>query len=338
MPTNKYAIIRYQTLDKCFRNPGRSYYLEDLLEEVNSALLDYNPESEGIKRRQLFADIQFMESENGWSIPLLKIADGKKKYYRYDDMKFSINNSRMNEMESEQIKSALLVLSRFKGMPQFEWVNELIPKLEQSFGFIRSDKNIISFDANIYLKGIGYIGELFNAILYKKVLNIQYKSFKADATHEFEIHPYYLKQYNNRWFLFGYNSTVNLLSNLALDRIECIEELQKDYIENTGIDFQEYFEDIIGVSRSENDEPIELKLHFSPEQAPYILTKPIHGSQKKKKFDENGLLITIDVIPNYELEKLILSFGESVEVISPESFRNQISNKLRIALNKYESK
>jgi len=335
MPTNKYAIIRYQTLDKCFRNPGRSYYLEDLLEEVNCALLDYNPESEGIKRRQLFADIKFMESENGWSVPLLKIADGKKKYYRYDDVTFSINNSPINEMESEQIKSALLVLSRFKGMPQFEWVNELIPKLEQSFGFTRSDKEIISFDANIYLKGIGYIGELFNAILYKKVLNIQYKSFKADTANIFELHPWYLKQFSNRWFLFGYNSAVKMISNLALDRIENIEECQKNYIENTGIDFQEYFEDIIGVSRSENDKPIELKLHFSPDQAPYVLTKPLHGSQKKKKLDKNGLLITIDVIPNYELEKLILSFGESVEVISPESFRNQISNKLKMALDNY---
>jgi hypothetical protein len=58
-----------------------------------------------------------------------------------------------------------------------------------------------------------------------------------------------------------------------------------------------------------------IKLHFSPNQAPFVLMKPIHGSQKKKKLNENGLLVTIDVIPNYELGKLILFFGESVEVL-----------------------
>ena len=119
MPANKNAIIRYQILDMCFRNPGRRYYIEDLLNACNQALSEHNPGTTGIKRRQLFDDILFMESEKGWSIPLLRMSDGKQKYYRYEDMNFSINNSPINEMESEQIKAALLIISRFKGTPQF---------------------------------------------------------------------------------------------------------------------------------------------------------------------------------------------------------------------------
>ena len=60
---------------------------------------------------------------------------------------------------------------------------------------------------------------------------------------------------------------------------------------------------------------------------PYVLTKPIHGSQKKKKHDESGLILTIEVIPNIEFEKLILSFGEKVKVVSPKKIADLFKSK-----------
>ena len=65
MATNKNAIIRYRTLDSCFRNPGRMCFFEDLLNECNIALMDYDPSSEGVARTQLFKDIKFMEDAQG---------------------------------------------------------------------------------------------------------------------------------------------------------------------------------------------------------------------------------------------------------------------------------
>jgi hypothetical protein len=85
MATNKNAILRYQTLDKCFRNPGRMYFWEDLLEECNRALSELNGSESRISRRQLFDDIRFMESSQGWSIPLERFPFGKKAYNRYSD-------------------------------------------------------------------------------------------------------------------------------------------------------------------------------------------------------------------------------------------------------------
>ncbi|MCX7745260.1 MAG: WYL domain-containing protein, partial [Flavobacteriales bacterium] len=105
MSVNKHAIIRYQALDRCFRNPGRMYFWEDLLEECNKALLDFDPSCKGIQRRQLFDDIRFMESAAGWSIPLARHRYGKRVYYRYEDLSFSINNQPLNELEAEYIKS-----------------------------------------------------------------------------------------------------------------------------------------------------------------------------------------------------------------------------------------
>jgi hypothetical protein len=63
MATNKNAVLRYNTLDKCFGNFGRKYYFDDLVDEVNRALLDFDPGSTGLKTRQLRDDIRFMKSE-----------------------------------------------------------------------------------------------------------------------------------------------------------------------------------------------------------------------------------------------------------------------------------
>ena len=325
MPANKNAILRYLTLDKCFKNTGRTYTLDDLLEKVNEELRYHEPSSKGIKRRQLQYDISFMESESGWSIELEKVTAGKKKVFRYLDSDFSINSSPLNQIESEQLKSAIQILSRFSGAPQFHWVEELIPKLEYSFGFKGENKSIISFDNNPYLKGTEHLGILFNAIIQKQTLKINYQSFKKSKPDISIIHPYFLKQYNNRWYLFGQIERFDTLSNRALDRIVTIEKVNDKYIENTKYDFDDYFSDIIGVGIDKEAKVEEIKLLFKNSKTDYILTKPIHESQISKKDSKNNLNVTIKVIPNYELKSTLLSFGNEVKVISP----NWLDEELR---------
>lgn len=334
MSINKNALIRYQVLDRCFRNTGRIYFLEDLLEECNKALIDFDQNNDGIQRRQLFEDIKFMESKAGWSIPLERFRYGRKVYYRYEDLSFSINNQPLNDSEAEQIKSALQIFSRFSGTPQFEWVNEMIPMLESKFGLIERKSEIISFESNIDLKGLHFLTPLFNAIVNERVLLVKYQDFKSSEPYEIIFHPYYLKQFNNRWFVLGLNSN-NLLENwnLALDRIISINETAGKY-RSTQIKWEDYFYDIIGVTRPKGIELQEIILRFTPEVAPYVITKPLHPSQKHKS-DLNGLDVKIKVIPNFELERLILSFGEQVKVISPPYFKERIFERLKLISGLY---
>jgi predicted DNA-binding transcriptional regulator YafY len=334
MSLNKNALIRYQVLDRCFRNPGRLYFWEDLLEECNKALLDYDPSSDGIQRRQIFNDILFMESEQGWLIPLDRIRQGRRVHYRYEDLSYSISNQPLNDSEVEQIKSAVQIFTRFSGTPQFEWINEMIPMLESKFGLIERENEVLCFESNVDLKGINNLTPLFNAIVNKRVLKVKYHDFRSIDASEITFHPSYLKQYNNRWFVFGLNSDNEMPSwNLALDRIVSIQENNMTYVAST-IDWDEYFYDLIGVTRPA-DKPIqEIALLFSLEVAPYIITKPIHPSQKHQKTD-SGLEVRIKVIPNFELERLILSFGEQVKVVLPEAFKNIISERLNSANSQY---
>jgi predicted DNA-binding transcriptional regulator YafY len=167
------------------------------------------------------------------------------------------------------------------------------------------------------------------------VLCIQYQPFHSDEASELIIHPYYLKQYNNRWFLFGLNSKYGKIFNLALDRIIAVREENILFIENTLCDFNEYFDDIVGVTRLEESAVTEILLSFDLKTAPYIISKPLHGSQKIKSRTDQELVISIEVSPNYELESALLAFGEKVKVLEPESFRTLIAGRLKAAVSMY---
>jgi len=325
MSINKNAYLRYQVLDKCFSNRYRMFFIEDLLEEVNKVLEEFNGDGSKVERRQLFDDIKFMESEAGFSIPLERIRHGKKVYYRYSEPEFSIKNQKISDDEIDTINSALMVLLRFRGIPQFEWVNEIFPKLQSAFQD-KEPTEVISFDQNEFLIGLDNLPTLYKSITNKSALIIEYQSFKDIEPKQLIVHPYFLKQYNKRWFLFGLNHKDKLIYNLPLDRIKSISQSSEKYIENTTLDFIEYFEDIVGVSLTPNEQPIKIKLKINNEVTPYILTKPIHGSQKKKESLVDGTIIEIEVIPNIELRQLILSYGDGIEVISPNCFRDQIKN------------
>lgn len=335
MATNKNAIIRYQALDKCFRNTGKRYAMTDLIEACNQALYDFNGTTDGIKRRQVYDDINFMKSEQGYEVSLEVTKEGRTAFYRYADPNFSINNQPMNETEAKQLKEALLTLNRIKGMPQFGWVEELTLKLEKDFDFHESPREILGFENNPYLKGLEYLNTLFNAILYEKVLLIGYQTFKKNEMEEFTMHPQYLKQYNNRWFVLGTHSKYNPVTTLAIDRITYIKESKEPYEVST-IDFTERYEDIIGITRGGlDDELVKITLHANASLASYMLTSPLHGSQKNGELNEDGLTFTLEVIPNYELEQQILSYGEAIKVVSPPEFAQKIKTRIKASLENY---
>ncbi len=336
MATNKHAQIRYKVLDTCFKNTGRDYTFEDLIDAINETLVDVDPSADGISVRTVREDIAFMESELGWSAEIERIRFGKKCIYRYKNPDFSINNQPLNQTELSQISTALEIIGRFEGMPQFDLVKSILTKINNGVEINNEKESIISFDNNQYLRGIEHLGTLFNTINSRKVIKVVYRPFKYNEDIIIILHPYYLKQYNNRWFVLGLNDELKKIYTVALDRIVSFETITKKYIKNTEIDFKEYYEDVIGVTKPENGKVVKVELQFNNNAGPYVFTKPLHESQHNKKFDENGLLVTIEVIPNVEFEKLILSFGDDVRIISPKKIVEQFKAKYKSALDQYK--
>ena len=336
MPATKHALIRYKVLDQCFRSK-KKYYIEDLIRACEEVLLEIDPESNGISLRQIRDDIAFMKSNEGWGIELSNSRDGKKMIYRYENSEFSINNMPLNDLEIEQLKSAFDILAQFKGMPQFEWIYELLPKLKVGMAPIGTTEPVMDFEFNPDLKGIGHLGELYTQLMDKRVLEIKYQPYGVLEPYEVILHPYYLKQYNSRWFLFGYNPETDKADwNLPLDRIVSFQTHREKYRQNTSINWEEYFDDIIGVTRPDGHEVETIILRFNEKTGRYIETKPLHRTQKSRWREDSTLEVSMRVMLNYELERLILSYADSVKVIHPERLAEIISTRLENGFRQYK--
>jgi predicted DNA-binding transcriptional regulator YafY len=320
MPENKNAYTRFLILDECLRNQYAKYTLSSLLEKLNEKLeeKDIKP----IGRTQFHKDLNYIEYDLG--APIIRTQDGQSKRISYEDTSFSIRNQILSKTEIKTIRDSLAMLLQFKGLNQLAELEELLPKLDKEFGLDPDTENIIAFEDNPFLKGLEYLNPLIEYIKNKRQLIVTYQNFKSPEPYHYDFSPYFLKRHNQRWFLFGQVDGFDSLTNLALDRIDKVDLSKSSYVPNTRYDWDEYFDDMIGVSRSPDSEITKVILKFTPSQTPYVKTKPLHGSQKPVNEDESGYTLSIEVIPNFELESLILSFGNHCEVLAPEDLKEKI--------------
>ena len=182
------------------------------------------------------------------------------------------------------------------------------------------------------MQGLRYLSNLIDCVIKRQPVLIDYHPFGRDAI-KWTIHPYYLKQYNNRWFLLGYNPEFDDLSIVALDRIEGVALAETSFKRNLDFDFDAYFRDIIGVSIEKGKAVEHVRLKFSPNRLPYVLSKPIHHSQEVENEAEG--IISLDVIPNKELISELTWFQDDIEVLSPDSLREEIKEKIAKMYQKY---
>jgi predicted DNA-binding transcriptional regulator YafY len=306
------------------------------VDKVNDALYDlYGTE---VSIRQIRDDIKYMRDRVTYDAPIKAYQyDGKKCYYRYEDRDFSIFNNALSVEEVSKLRSTIEMLARFRDGSKNAWLEEVISNLEYRFGVKGSGENVVSFEQNEQLRGLEFLGELIESAIHHQPLRILYRSYYG-IEHNTIVHPYHIKQFNNRWFLLGLEETDNgnRLTNKALDRIVKFSRANVSFIPNTEVDFREYFKDIVGVTvPKEHPMAEKVVLKFDAARFPYIVSKPIHPSQEV--ISEEDCTLQISVRPNKELESRIFSYGPQVEVLEPEWLRQQIEVKIEETLKKYSS-
>ena len=337
MPVNRNALIRYNTIDKCLRNKYRQWTLDDLVEACSDALYEYEGIDKGVSMRTVQLDIQMMRSDKlGYNAPIV-VED--KKYYKYSDPGYSITNNPLTDNDLNKLNEVVDILRRFKGFSHFQGMTGMIQRLEDKVYSARTQqKSIVHLETNEKLRGIEHIDTIYQAVHKKEVLNLLYQSFKARQPNTIHFHPYLLKEYRNRWFVLGRRSAKEPLVTLALDRIREIsiaDDIQ--YVENHDFDAEEHFKNVIGVTVEQGKRPQRVHLKVDRKNAPYVITKPLHPTQEIVSKSKLGIEIIINVQLNYELEREILGFGESIEIISPLKLRNRILSKLKTAVGNYEA-
>ena len=333
MPNTKSSDIRYKVLDRCLRKGG--YSTSGLMHEVNREL-----ELQGFPAVSSLNTIRQDLDHIGTTYPDINILanrSGRNVTYSYENPESSIFKLPFNDDELAQLSQCMAILSQFEGTPQMDWMRTFIDRFRLSLNIDMDGRQVVGFDECRYLRGKEYFSTLLAAICNRRVLAIGYKSFRRGSTKQVILHPYFIKEYNNRWFLLGREHGFDSISHLAFDRIETIEPVTGvAYIDNTEHDFNDdYFSDIIGVTKHLELEPQKVRLLVTPSLYPYIKTKPLHETQKLKASGPDGYEIEIEVRPNYELEQLILSYGDGMTVLAPYTLRNKIQARIANSLKNY---
>ena len=294
MPVDKQVLLRYQILNKCFRNRYREYTIDDLVDECNKALRKI--EKPDVSKRTIQNDINTLETD--YHIVLNeKLRQGRKRLYRYSDTNYSMPLYRMNDVERNKIEDAIYVLRQFEGEPIYDWVRTILMQIEGGL-FDEDSSPVVSFQSNLDLRGLEHFGKLLQAILTKRVLKLRYTPYgKTQLTAT--IYPYFLKEYNDRWYLIAQVKGYDSYAHYALDRIDDFEEVAISYKE-PDIEFEDYFDDVIGVTVPNHDSE-DIILRICKPRFDYIRTKPLHLSQRIVEENDYFAVVAINVKVNKEL-------------------------------------
>lgn len=335
MPVNRNALIRYRTIDKCLQNRRRKWTIESLIEACNDALYEYESIDKGVSLRTIRLDLNAMRSDKlGYNAPII-VTD--KKYYSYEDPEYTITNIPLTSQDLNILQEVSHLLRQFKGFSHFNEVNEMLNKLEDKiYSEQHQQSSVIDFEKNELLAGIEWLDVLYKAIISQTTVLLTYQSFKARQANDIIFYPYLLKEYRNRWFILGMKKQGKEIVTFALDRIQNIISLPAEsFRHHKQFDAQTYFGDIVGVTRNVADTPTLITFFADHYQAPYIKTKPIHPSQQIIEESKEGVTFTINVIPNFELERELIGFGEGLKILSPNNLVRRIKRKVNLMYELY---
>lgn len=351
MPSNKNALTRIVLLDKLLADRYHAYSIQDMTDYLERELSQYGQKG-GVTKRCVEKDIEYLEYKfpiliefERYSVDAHSPSTDKvyrKRCIRYADPTFSIFKGKLTDEEKGLLTTALSTLGSFDGLDGFGWLDDLSKRL----GLV-AQQPIIQMSKNL-IENRTLMAESFSAIQARSVINLKYKLFNTSDVREVKISPYILKEYNRRWYIIGAAYDTGRILNFALDRIISIKVLPGyDYVPQPE-DLSERFEDIIGVSYYDGSDVHKIFFWVSDKSAPYVDTKPLHGSQIniRGEWEETirsqynvplgGAIFSIECMENYELIRELCSFGGELKVLSPEPIVDSVKKRVKSLYEVYD--
>lgn len=329
------AYLRYRVLDKLFRDTKHKYNIKDLVRECNARIKN----STRIQESSIRHDISFMKKDPEWKMKI-KGYGRPVEYYRYEDVNQRCKPlEEFSEDEQNLFANAVQTLSCFS-TPHYQWARLFLTMLEKTGGNVERN-SCVEFQNNNELKGLEWFSSLLESCLNHEPLTIVYKPYHSEEL-TFYVSPYWLKQYNNRWFLICKDDRYDTNTHLALDRIVSVEANPTIRFRRMKESQDAYFRHVIGVTKHPNGQKKAVVLRVQPERIKYIETKPFTDMQTIKQNEDGtydvGFRIemnTEEPEKNKELIQTIMSFGSDVEVISPVEIRNEVKRNIQILMERY---
>lgn len=320
MPINLNLLARIRVINDCLCHRKEKYWSkEKLAQEIRE--LSQLPCS----TRTVVDDIRLMRQSSllQFNAPI----EHSKAYngYYYTDHTYSIDKLPLSANDIMSLKLAASTLSQYKNVPL---LNELIDTINKVIDVVGKGRikegsvfSFIDFERTPLAIGMQFMDQLTDAIQYQKCLNLTYQKFGGQPE-SYEIHPYMLKEYRNRWYIIAYNEPRKGMRTYGLDRIISLTASQCDYNTDFAVD-RDYLSDCIGINL-ENNLVEDVILRFIPSEGHYLKTQKMHRSQEVLHDGNDGLVIQLRLIVNFELIGIILGYGAKVTVMQPVHLKEKV--------------
>lgn len=176
-----------------------------------------------------------------------------------------------------------------------------------------------------------FLTDIISAMRGSRVISLCYQSFRHPEPYSFNVRPYCVKYFKQRWYLLG-DSDLGLRI-YSLDRFMDMEELEEHFEIPKGFDAEEYFGNYFGVIIGE--EPEDVKIRVVPDQVKYFRTLPLHGSQRETVQEDGSSVFSYHIAPTFDFVQEILSHGADVEVLEPIELRESIADNVAGMASRY---
>lgn len=323
MPANKNAVLRYHIIDACLTNkqlkfPSMEYIIKKIEQQLSSTLSDSMFTKDLNSMRKIYsAPIDYSRIEKG---------------YHYTEPDFSLSKFPFSHEEIDALDFSTALLQQLKHTPIFHHFETAINKVIEGYRISKiigkSETQLLQVEEPVKSEDGKWLEPLLKAVVHQECLSLRYHGFgRAEKEHIFST--YLLKEYRNRWYTIGYSAKSKHILVLALDRITAIEKCKEKYIFDNNFTPSDFFKYSFGITQINDGEWETVSLYFTPLQAYYILSQPLHHSQTIISNDEKGLQITLEVYLTPELIMAILSYGANVKVLAPASLIDLISTRIK---------
>lgn len=176
-----------------------------------------------------------------------------------------------------------------------------------------------------------FLTDIISAMRDFRVISLCYQSFRHPEPYSFNVRPYCVKYFKQRWYLLG-DSDLGLRI-YSLDRFVDMEELEEHFEIPKDFDAEEYFQNYFGVIIGE--EPEDVKIRVVPDQVKYFRTLPLHGSQRETVQEDGSSVFSYHIAPTFDFVQEILSHGADVEVLEPAELRESIADNVAGMASRY---
>ena len=212
---------------------------------------------------------------------------------------------------------------------------EILATAEQLSANLNENNNtlfFVEFENKAAIELIPNFKIVLDAIQQQLPIIFKHHSFYHLKEKEYTLKPYFLKQYQNRWYVIG--ETEKGYRTFGIDRIENIALGTKKFKAKTD-EAKDKFSHVIGLNYVDHKVQT-IKLSFDISQKPYLISLPLHRSQTEINLEDGKTFdIELRIHPNFEFNQQILKYGSLVKVLEPEWLVKEIKEELRQGFEGY---